>query len=137
MRKSKLVINFELEANIFGIVTTLKDYKLAWNLNQVFKINLVMQPKVVIEFIKGANLSIVNFSYQSEIQHFKLIKNKGTEDSGNLIPELANFDFFLMIGGGEGPLVVKPSEILSNINGIEYYQYIDVTKLKSRDNFIF
>jgi len=137
MRKSKLEVYNEFGANIVGIVSAIKDYKLAWNINQVFSINLVMQPSVVIEFIKGADLSIVNFTYQSETQQIKLIKNRGTADSGYLIPELANFDFFLMIGGEENLLMEKPLEGLSNIKDIEYHQHIDVSKLKSRDNFIF
>jgi len=137
MRKSKLEVYNEFGANIVGIVSAIKDYKLAWNINQVFSINLVMQPSAVIEFIKGADLSIVNFTYQSETQQIKLIKNRSTADSGYLIPELANFDFFLMIGGEENLLMEKPLEGLSNIKDIEYYQYIDVSKLKSRDNFIF
>ena len=139
MRKSKLVVNYELGAKVIGLVTTLKEYKLAWNINQVFKIDLFMQPALQIELVKDTDLSITNYLYYADIQQIRLIKNKSNEsNSGYLIPELANFDFFIMISGEaeimpDEPVVAR----LHAIKGIEYFQLIDVTKLKSKDNFIF
>ena len=139
MRKTKLVVDHELGASIIGLVTTLKDYKLAWNLNQVFKINLVMQPPLEIKFLKGADLAITNYLFQTEFQQFRLLKNRGhAADSGYLIPELANFDFFLMIVGEEEIMPDEPVVAqLHTVKGIDYFQLIDVEKLKSKDNFIF
>ena len=139
MRKTKLVINHEVEDSVIGLVTTLKDYKLAWHLNRVFNIDLVKQQPLKIEFIKGSDLEIVYFAYSSEFKQFRLVKNKSLEENtGYLIPELMNFDFFLMVNGEEG-IVSDDSVIqgLQKINGIEYNQLIDVSILKSKDNFIF
>jgi hypothetical protein len=139
MRKTKLVVNYELGAKIIGLVTTLKDYKLAWSLNQVFNISLIMQPLLVIKFVKGVDLSIVNYAYLTDLQQFRLIKNKGNEiNSGYLIPELSNFDFFIMISGDEDQSLTEiESKKLHSITGVNYFQIIDVAKLKSKDNFIF
>lgn len=138
MRKSKLVVNYELGAKVIGLVTTLKEYKLAWNINQVFKINLIMQPPLHIEFIKGSDLSITNYLFKTEFHYFRLLKNKGNEDnSGYLISELSNFDFFLMIGGEEMMIDDSETKNLQAIKGIDYFQVIDVEKLKAKDNFIF
>jgi hypothetical protein len=138
MRKSKLVVNYELGAKVIGLVTTLKEYKLAWNINQVFKIDLIMQPPLHIEFIKGSDLSITNYLFKTEFHYFRLLKNKGNEDnSGYLIAELANFDFFLMIGGEEMMIDDSETKNLQSIKGIDYFQVIDVEKLKAKDNFIF
>ena len=138
MRKTKLVIDHELDGSVIGIVSTLKDYKLAWNINQVFKIDLIMQPVLLIEFLKGEDLAISNYLYQTEFQTFRLVKNKGTElNSGFLIPELINFDFFLIITGEKDML--PDTEIVNRIHqikGVEYFQIIDVSRLKSKDNFI-
>ncbi|RLD23684.1 MAG: IPExxxVDY family protein [Bacteroidetes bacterium] len=138
MRKSKLVVSYELGAKVIGLVTTLKEYKLAWNINQVFKIDLIMQPPLLIEFIKGSDLSITNYLFKTELQYYRLIRNKGNEDnSGHLIPELVNFDFFLMIGGEELMIDESETKNLNSIKGIDYFQVIDVEKLKAKDNFIF
>jgi hypothetical protein len=127
MRKSKLVVNYELGAKVIGLVTTLKEYKLAWNINQVFKIDLIMQPPLHIEFIKGSDLSITNYLFKTEFHYFRLLKNKGNEDnSGYLIAELANFDFFLMIGGEEMMIDDSETKNLQSIKGIDYFQVIDV-----------
>ena len=138
MRKSKLVVDYKLGAEVIGLVTSLKDYKLAWSINQAFKINLVMQPNLLIEFIKGKNLSVVNFKYQTESQQIRLVKNKGIEEnSGYLIRELANFDFFLMINDEDDILPAGKLESLNDIKDIVYLKKIEVVKLKSKDNFIF
>ena len=73
MRKTKLIVDHELGASIIGLVSTLKDYKLAWNINQVFKIDLIMQPVLVIEFVNSSDLSIANYLYTTEFQEFRLI----------------------------------------------------------------
>ncbi|MEN8248045.1 MAG: IPExxxVDY family protein [Bacteroidota bacterium] len=139
MRKTKLVIDHEIEDSIIGLVTTLKDYKLAWHINQVFKIDLVMQQPLILEFLKGADLEITYFAYVSEFKQFKLVKNKSLEENtGHLIPELINFDYFLMVNGEE-EIISNDSVIqgLHKIEGIEYFQLIDVSILKSKDNFLF
>ena len=139
MRKTKLIVDHELGASIIGLVSTLKDYKLAWNINQVFKIDLIMQPVLVIEFVNSNDLSIANYLYSTEFQEFRLIKNKSEDsNSGYLIPELANFDFFIIISGEADIMPDEPVvERLHAIKGIEYFQLIDINKLKSKDNFIF
>lgn len=139
MRKTKLIVDHELGASIIGLVSTLKDYKLAWHINQVFKIELVMQPVLVIEFVNSSDLAIANYLYTTEFHEFRLIKNKSSDkNSGYLIPELASFDFFIMISGEAEIMPDEPVvERLHAIKGIEYFQLIDVTKLKSKDNFIF
>lgn len=138
MRRTKLIVDFELVAKVIGIVTTLKDYKLAWSINQHLKINLVMQPSLAFEFIKGKNLSVVNFNFKSEARQIRLIKNRGIiENSGYLIPELLNFDFFLMINEENNRIIEAEVEYLSTIEQIVYCKLIDLPKLKSKDNFIF
>ncbi len=139
MRKTKLVINHQLDETVVGIVSTLKDYKLAWHINQVFSINLVMQPSLLIEFVKGNDLAIVNYLFQNEFQEFRLVRNRGLDlNSGYLIPELVNFDFFLLVSGEEHLLPNNSiTSKLQSIKGVEYAQQIDVNRLKSKDNFIF
>lgn len=139
MRKTKLVIENVFEGNVIGIVSTLKDYKLAWSINQVFNIELALQPPVVLEFLKLPDLVITNFLYEDEFCAYRLLRNRGNDsNSGYLIPELVNFDYFLLISGEEE---ILPAESVINeihtIKGISFFQQIDVNRLKSRDNFIF
>ena len=45
MRKSKLIIEYEYDFNLIGLISTAKGYKLAWELNQALGIHLVKQIK--------------------------------------------------------------------------------------------
>lgn len=139
MRKTKLVIDNVFEGKAIGLVSTLKDYKLAWSINQVFNIELALQPPVVIEFLNSPDLVITNFLFEDEFCEYRLLKNRGNDlNSGFLIPELVNFDFFLLISGEE-EILPEQSVInqLHTIKGVSFFQQIDVSRLKSRDNFIF
>lgn len=139
MRKTKLVIENVFEGSVIGIVSTLKDYKLAWSVNQVINIDLAMQPPLVLEFLKTPDLSISNYLFENEFCAYRLLRNKGNDlNSGFLIPELVNFDFFLLISG-EAEILPEKSVIegLRKIKGVSFFQKIDVDRLKSGDNFIF
>ena len=43
MKRTKLVIDYEYDFNLIGIISTAKGYKLAWELNQALGIHLVKQ----------------------------------------------------------------------------------------------
>lgn len=139
MRKTKLVIENVFEGSVVGIVSTLKDYKLAWSINQVFNIELALQPPIVLEFLKDPDLVITNFLFEDGFCSYRLLRNKGNDlNSGFLIPELVNFDFFLLISGEEEILPDQTViDSLRNVQGISFFQRINVDRLKSKDNFIF
>ena len=139
MRKTKLVVENVFEGSVIGIVSTLKDYKLAWSINQVFNIELALQPPIILEFLKDPDLAITNFAYEDGFCSYRLLRNRGNDlNSGYLIPELVNFDFFLLISGEEEILPVQSVvDSLRNVQGISFFQQIDVDRLKSKDNFIF
>jgi len=140
MSKKKLDLEFEVEAAVIGIVTSLQDYKLAWKINQVFKIELVLEKDLVIDFAKRSKITLSNYCYQTDLIKIDLVKNKGidNEKSAYLTKELKQIDYFLLIEGEDyfmvGSEVVQK---LRSINEVSFVQLIDTTKLKSRDNFIF
>ena len=139
MRKTKLVIENVFEGNVIGVVSTLKDYKLAWSINQVFNIELALQPPIVMEFLKAPDLVITNFLFEDEFCAYRLLRNRGNDlNSGYLIPELVNFDYFILLTGEEEILPDQTViDQLRNVNGISFFQQIDVNRLRSKDNFIF
>lgn len=140
MSKKKLELELEVEAAVIGIVTSLKDYKLAWKINQVFKIELILEKDLVIDLPKSSKLALSNYCYQTDFLKIDLIKNKGidNEKAAYLAKELIQIDYFLLIEGGD--YFKESSEIiqhLQSVKEISFVQLIDTTKLKSRDNFIF
>ena len=140
MGKRKLELELEVDAVVIGIVTSLKDYKLAWKINQVFRIELILENDLVINLPKSTKLALSNYCYQTDFFKIDLIKNKGIDNEkvAFLAKELVQIDFFLLIEGED--YFMKNSEIiqqLQSVNEISFVQLIDTTKLKSRDNFIF
>ncbi len=140
MGKKKLDLEIEVEAAVIGIVTSLKEYKLAWKINQVFKIELALDEDLVIDLTKSNTLTLSNYCYQTDFVKINLVKNKGIDKEKvvYLAKELPQIDYFLLIEGEEQ--FMEMSEIIHQlqlINEISFVQLIDITKLKSRDNFIF
>ncbi len=140
MSKKKLEIDLEVEAEVIGIVTSLKDYKLAWKINQVFKIELILVDDLVINLPKGKKATFSNYCYQFDFNKIDLVKNKSIdkEKIEYMAKELRQIDYFLLIEG-EGQFMELPDIVkkLQSMPELSFVQLIDITKIKSKDNFIF
>ena len=139
MSKKKLDVEIGVEAAVIGVVSSLKDYKLAWKINQVFKIELIMDEDLVIS-MANSRIVVSNYCYQTDFMQINLIKNKGMDKAKAtyLVPELPQIDYFMLITGEEFFGSVKETvSRLKEVEGISFVQLIDINKLKSKDNFIF
>ena len=140
MGKKKLEIDISVESLVIGVVSSLKEYKLAWIINQVLNIELVMKDDLIISNADGNKIFISNYWYQTDFFKINLIKNKGVDKEmvDYLARELKGIDYFFMIDGEDFFMKVpQVTKILKSIPDISFVQLIDVTKLKSKDNFIF
>ncbi len=141
-RKHKLIVDYDYDFKIYGIISAAKEFKLAWSINNVLKIALKRADDYSIEFKNNKNITILNYLYESENIKLRLFKNKavGTQDEVNayFIPELNRFDYLFMIHGEaffyQTP---KPEILLKQVSLIEYVLPVAVEKLKSRENLIF
>ena len=140
MSKKRLEVEIEDDASVIGIVTSLRDFKLAWKINQVFEIELMLVDDLVISFPKGKKTVFSNYCYQIDYNKIDLVKNKSidTEEIEYITKELLHIDYFLLIEG-EGDFMALPEMVkkLQSIPELSFVQLIDTTKLKSKDNFIF
>ncbi len=142
MKKRILEAELSYEFSLLGIIAQVKEYKLAWNLNNTLGVTLDKAGDITIEFLKNQTLVISNFCYETENNLMRLLKNKSVESHGNktvfLIPELSRFDYFLIIQGFEDDLTVSEmKEKVAGIPGVQFVQEIPVDKLKSKENLIF
>ena len=140
MRKKKLVVDHQIDFLVWGLVSTTKDYKLAWQINQTLKIDLVKQDDLVISFVKGADLKVSNYLFTTENTEIRLLKNRGEgKDSVNyLAPEQQQFDFFVLLKSDDDTLDnANVQALLKDVDAVNYLVLVDLEKLKSRDNFIF
>ncbi len=142
MKKRKLEAEINYDFSLFGIISPLKEYKLAWSLNSKLDMHLDKEKDIEIEFLKNQNLLISNFLYQTEHSSIRLLKNKSVDqfadNSAFLLPELHRFDYFIIIQGFDGVYSSQGiKEILSSIPQIQFVQSFPIDSLKSKENLIF
>jgi hypothetical protein len=142
MAKNKLIVDYDYDFSLFGIISLSKDYHLAWLINNKMGMHLKKEEDIIISFLNNENLVISNYLYETEHAQLRMMKNKS--DDGNsdkmsfLIPELNKFDYLIMKNGRIGDL--SDQEFLRDfqkINGVQYIVLLDIDKLKSKENLIF
>lgn len=142
MKKRKLEAEFDYNFLLFGVISALKEYKLAWHLNNTFELQLNKAHDIAIDFLKSQNLIISNYLYETEHSTFRLLKNKSAdvfEDNlAFLIPELKRFDYLILIQGFDDTFNTGDiKKLLSSIPKVQYVQNFQIDDLKSRENLIF
>ena len=142
MKKRKLQAELEYNFDLYGILSALKEYKLAWRLNNALNIQLDKQQDIEIDFLKSQNLVISNFLYETEHSQIRLLKNRSVdqfeEHSVYMVPELKKFDYLMTVQGYDDTYNSKQlKNIFVAIPGIQYVQTFAASDLKSRENLIF
>lgn len=142
MKKKKLEAELSFDFSLIALISELKEYTLAWHLNAALDIQLEKKKDIELEFIKGQNLLISNYFYETQHSYIRLLKNKSIivfgESPAFLLPELNQFDYLILVYGFEDTLSM--TELKSKISGIpkvQYVQALGVENLKSKENLIF
>jgi hypothetical protein len=140
--KKKLIVAYEFDFNLYGLISSVKGYKLAWQINQLTGVHLVKQDDLVLEFISSDKLFISNYLFTTEHSMIRLVRNRAYTDNPDnqvfLIPELKRFDYLLMLKGtigdySENQLINK----LKTVGDIQFISQLNISRIKSRDNLIF
>lgn len=140
MKKNKLIIDYEFEFELFGIATTAKGYKLAWEINRILGIHLVKKDDLRVGVKKNIEADFLHYAFETRLNRLKLFKNKPLEsETGKyfLIPEFPHFDFILLVQMEELNHTLNIAELLKQIPVVEYVGSIPVEGLKSKVNFVF
>ena len=140
--KKKLVVEYNFDFSLYGMITPVKEYKLAWLINQRTGIHLIKQEDIILEFISSEKLFVSNYLYTAEHSTIRLVKNRVFMDNlvspSYLIPELNRFDYLLLVSGTPNDYTEHELvDIIKNISDIQYISQLDIEKIKSRDNLIF
>lgn len=140
MKKNKLHVETTFEFDLLGIVAPLKDYKLAWLINNSMGINLKKTIDYHMEFVHHPDLFISQFMIEKEHGFIQLLRNKTYPVAGHsryLIPELKLMDYFLLCQDHTYEININTYiDDLSKIRGIHNIVKIDVNKLKSKENLL-
>jgi hypothetical protein len=140
MKKSKLVIEYEFDFELVGLISSAKGYKLAWELNQALGIHLVKQPDLVVGFKNNEEKSFSFYDYQTQFNRLKMFKNRPADGDGGkyyLIPEFPHYDFIILADMEEHQSHKELMHSIKSIASIQLAAIIPLDGLKSKSNFIF
>ena len=141
MKLKKLQIDYEYDFVLFGVISSVKGFKLAWSINQALSVELVKVSDIDFTLRDRKNLKVISYQFETENSKYILLNNKlkdsGGADSGYVLPEMAKIDFLLRIDGETYPNT--PEKILmklKDLSTVEYVLRVDVNKLKSKENLL-
>lgn len=142
MKKNKLVVDYEYNFDLLGIISDAREYKIAWLINKILEIKLVKEKDLKIEFLGNQNIIISNYLFKTEHSIFRLLKNKsyggGSGSPLFLLPELKDFDYLVIMEGFEDTFnIFEVVKRLRSINEVQYLQKVSISDLKFKENLIF
>ncbi len=134
MAKTKLKIEYDYDFCLIGIVSSEKDFRFCWMLN-----NQLGQKFAKTEDHESAagNHSLYSYNDENTMQEYYLIVNKA--DSGKLLlEEHQHTDYFIIIKGEITDEEKKYfAEQIKKLNSVSASYLIDAESLKSKHNLIF
>ena len=123
--------NYEL----IGLVSTSKEYQIAWHLNKLLDIMLVKKKDEIINLIDGSKIVISYLEFKFERKHIKLISNRlKNSNRSYLVSALSNFDFFILYS--KKFFEFKDYDIIKRLksnNTFQFANFVDINKIK--DNY--
>jgi hypothetical protein len=140
MKKAKLQIEPAFDFELLGIVSPIREYRMAWLVNQELELNLVKADDLELEFLNAEKLEIAQYLLSLPHGFIQLLKNKAinsTQQAAYLIPELKNLDYFLLVQDETEELdLINFVKKLSRNPLVQSIVRIDITKLKSKENLL-
>ena len=153
MAIKKLVLDYDYDFLLIGILSSEPDYKLCWGINKVLNIVLKKEKDLELqlhdkEMNDGLKLTFDKpemtprysmYTYYNEVTHLRYTVASNRSVSGLLIKEEQSVDFFLVVDGLYDDLK-KGDSIVNDLRKqreiITAYK-IDPNNLKSKQNLIF
>ena len=140
MKKKRLEVDFTYDFELLAITSSVKGYRLAWEINQLLNVKLIKQDDLVVHQKGDVITTHSYFGYESTPNLLRLFRNKPNENDNLkdfLVPEFPHMDYILMIQGEEYTINKRLHELLRNIPSVELVAFLPLAALKSKDNFIF
>ena len=130
---------YDINYDLFGIVSNIKEYKLAWILNKIFFIDLVKIDDLIIKKHNRKVFQISNYFYQSDEFTVRLLKNKliykiDLNNEKFLIQKLSKFDYLFQIYNSSTSFNRK--EIINKLNSessIQFANFVNINLIKEKD----
>ena len=139
---TKWTSDYPIDFELVGLVSTMKEYKLGWHLNQLGVFHLIKGEDVVIEFANEKLISISNLVSETDFTTVHLLRNRLLKKNviGNqyLLTELQQFDYLLKLKNTiHDEWAKRILTKLKECSAIDFCAILDVQKIKAKENLIF
>ena len=138
MSKLVLDLDFDFDFSLFGISSHVANYRLAWGMNKLFDIDLERCDDIDLSFENNniGRFSLYKFDDEESYTTFHLLSNRC--ETGYLIPELKQIDFFIQYWGPmDKRELFSFKNDLREIPSVLASIQIDPMEIKSRNNLLF
>ncbi|SFT91583.1 hypothetical protein SAMN04489724_2783 [Algoriphagus locisalis] len=140
MKKAKLLIEHTYDFELLGLVSPVKDYKMAWLINRDLDLNLIKSDDLLLEFMTLPSLKISQYFLSLPHGFVQLLRNKAlnsTNQVSYLIPELKSMDYFLLVQDETFQISINTfANQLAKNRYVQNVMKLDVSKLKSKENLL-
>lgn len=140
MKKIKLLVEHQYDFDLLGLVAPVKDYKMAWLINNSLGTKLVKSDDFELDLMNQATLKISKYFQEKEHGFVQLLRNRSHGEGSNsfyLVPELKVMDYFLLLQ--DYTFEMDLNHYIENLLGNHFIQTVvrlDISKLKSKDNLL-
>ena len=141
MKTFTLDVEYECDFALFGLVSSTRDYTLAWALNRALRLRLVKQPELLINLLSRGRLVFTHYMYATETLTFRLLRNRSIAPSTLkkpfLAPDIKEYDYLLAVNNGSGDLADEV--LLRQLVALDVVQHacqFDPNSLKYKENLI-
>jgi len=127
----------DFDFTVAAIVTSMRDFKLCFQLNTLLGLSMVRQPDLELKLDKkGSSGLFTRFFFLSEDEEeFYLVANRGT--NGHFVPEVKHADFFLVIKNrGRYTIEAEVLRHLQSIRNVSSAMVLKTDELTSIENFL-
>ena len=141
MKTFTLDVEYECDFALFGLVSSTRDYTLAWALNRALRLRLVKQPEVLLNLVGRGRLVFSHYLHATETLTLRLLRNRSIEPSNLkkpfLAPDIKEYDYLLAVTNGNGALA--DDALLRQLTALDAVQYacqFDPNTLKYKENLL-
>ena len=141
MKTFTLDVEYECDFALFGLVSSTRDYTLAWALNRALRLRLVKQPELLLNLLSRGRLVFTHYLYATETLTFRLLRNRSIASSTLkkpfLAPDIKQYDYLLAVSNGSGDLADEA--LLQQLVALDVVQYacqFDPNSLKYKENLM-
>jgi hypothetical protein len=128
------------DTHLLGIMTSVKDYRFCWHINNSIGLNFRLNNDIEIKLIKKKRtyfFEVYEYNVPNVFLSHYLYNNQF--DGEYLLPEFKHFDFLWLMKGDEvsDSALQETIQIIRSINNVQLVTELSGDMIKNKENLVF